>query len=132
MAVPHPSETNATEVTRADTVNAELSRPESSNHRVQITPEQVAHLAQLARLAVTPAELQLFAGQLEVILGAVARVGEVAAGADIPAMTHAVTMANVYRPDEVRPSLARADVLAGAPSIEDNKFRVPRILTEEA
>ena len=48
---------------------------------VQILPDDVAHLAQLARLAVTEDELELFAGQLEVILGAVARVGEVATAA---------------------------------------------------
>lgn len=98
----------------------------------QITPDQVAHLAQLARLAVTDEELHLFAGQLDVILSAVARIGEVATNADgIEPMTHAVTMANVFRADEVRPSLPRADVLRGAPSVEDDKFRVPRILAEE-
>src|ERR1700712_5108176 len=90
---------------------------------VQIASGDVAHLAQLARLAVTDAELELFAGQLQVILGAVARVGEVATGdADIEAMTHAVSMVNVFRPDEIRPSLSRDDVLRGAPSVEDFKF----------
>ena len=43
-----------------------------------ISRDEVAHLARLARLAVTDEELDLFAGQLDVILGAVARVGEVA------------------------------------------------------
>ena len=100
---------------------------------VQILPADVAHLAQLARLAVTDDELELFAGQLQVILGAVARVGEVAtAGSEIEPMTHAVSMVNVFRPDEVRPCLPRADVLRGAPAVEDDKFRVPRILSEEA
>ena len=91
----------------------------------------MAHLARLARLAVTDDELELFAGQLDVILGAVARVGEVAA-ADIPPTSHAVPMTNVFRPDANWPSLPRAAVLAGAPEVEDDKFRVPRILTEEA
>jgi len=91
----------------------------------------VAHLARLARLAVTDAELDLFAGQLGSILDSVARVGEVAA-ADIPPTSHAVEMTNVYRPDVVVPSLPREDVLAGAPSVEDHKFRVPQILAEEA
>ena len=97
----------------------------------RVSRADVAHLAHLARLAVTDEELDVFAGQLDDILGAVARVGEVAA-ADIPPTSHAVPMTNVYRPDVVRPSLPRADVLAGAPSVEDDKFRVPRILTEEA
>lgn len=97
----------------------------------RISRDDVAHLARLARLAVTDDELDVFAGQLDVILGAVARVREVAAE-DIPPTSHAVPMTNVYRPDEVRPSLPRDAVLAAAPSVEDNKFRVPRILTEEA
>lgn len=97
----------------------------------RISRDDVAHLARLARLAVTNQELDLFATQLDVILGAVARVGEVAA-ADIPPTTHAVPLRNVYRRDELRPSLTRAAVLAAAPSVEDGKFRVPRILSDEA
>lgn len=97
----------------------------------RISRDEVAHLARLARLAVTDDELNLFAGQLDVILGAVARVGEVAA-ADIPPTTHAVPMENVLRADELVPCLPRDAVLAGAPQVEDEKFRVPRILSEEA
>lgn len=97
----------------------------------RISRDEVAHLARLARLAVTEEELDVFAGQLDVILGAVAHVGEVAA-ADIPPTSHAVPMTNVFRPDEVRPSLPREAILAGAPAVEDDKFRVPRILSEEA
>lgn len=96
-----------------------------------ISREEVAHLARLSRLAVTEEELDTFAGQLDVILQAVARVGEVAA-ADIPPTSHSVPLTNVLRPDEVRPGIAREDALAGAPDPEDNRFRVPRILDEEA
>ncbi|MCW2603375.1 MAG: gatC [Pseudonocardiales bacterium] len=92
--------------------------------------EDVRHLAQLARLDLTDDEVTLFAGQLGIILSAVARVGEVAA-ADVVATSHAVPMVNVLRPDVVRPSLPREDVLAGAPLVEDFKFRVPQILGEE-
>lgn len=105
--------------------------PVPTEPRVRISRAEVAHLAHLARLAVTDEELDVFAGQLDVILGAVARVREVAAD-DIPPTSHAVPMTNVYRPDEVIESLPRESVLAGAPSVEDDKFRVPRILTEEA
>lgn len=97
----------------------------------RISRDEVAHLAQLARLAVTDEELDVFAGQLDVILGAVARVADVAA-ADIVATSHVVPLTNVYRSDEVRPSLPRDAVLAGAPAVEDDKFRVPRILSEQA
>jgi aspartyl-tRNA(Asn)/glutamyl-tRNA(Gln) amidotransferase subunit C len=101
-----------------------------SDERPTLTRDEVAHLAQLARLAVTDDELDLFAGQLDVILGAVARIGDVAA-ADIPPTSHAVPLQNVFRVDEVRPSLPREDVLAGAPAVEDSRFRVPQILGEE-
>ena len=97
----------------------------------RISRDEVAHLARLARLAVSEAELDVFAEQLDVILGAVARVSDVAA-ADIPPTSHAVPMTNVYRADETRPCLPRDAVLAGAPAVEDDKFRVPRILSEEA
>jgi aspartyl-tRNA(Asn)/glutamyl-tRNA(Gln) amidotransferase subunit C len=96
-----------------------------------ISRDDVAHLARLARLAVTDEELDLFAGQLDVILGAVARVGEVAA-ADIPPTTHAVPLSNVLRPDVIADSLPREAVLAGAPAVEEEKFRVPRILDEQS
>lgn len=96
-----------------------------------ISREDVAHLAHLARLAVTEDELDLFAGQLDVILTSVARVADVAAD-DIPPTTHAVPLVNITRPDEIRPSLTAAAVLAGAPAAQDGRFRVPRILTEPA
>jgi len=95
-----------------------------------ISRDEVAHLARLARLAVTEEELTTFAGQLETIVGAVARIGEVAAG-DIPPTSHAVPMTNVLREDVVTPGLDRKDALAGAPDAAGDRFRVPRILDEE-
>lgn len=95
-----------------------------------ITREEVSHLAHLSRLALRDDELDLLVGQLDVILGAVARVAEVAA-ADIPPTSHSVPLTNVMRPDVVRPSLPVAEVLAGAPAVEDGRFLVPRILDEE-
>jgi len=92
-----------------------------------ISSDDVAHLARLARLAVTDEELELFAGQLDVVLAAVARVGD-APTADVPPMSHAVPLTNVLRPDVVTPSLPREAVLAAAPAAEDGRFRVPRIL----
>jgi aspartyl-tRNA(Asn)/glutamyl-tRNA(Gln) amidotransferase subunit C len=94
-----------------------------------ISRAEVAHLARLSRLAVTEAELDTFAGQLDVILQAVARVGEVTAG-DIPPTSHSVPLTNVLRPDVEQPCLPRVDVLAGAPDTDQDRFRVPRILDE--
>jgi len=95
-----------------------------------ISREEVAHLARLSRLAVTEEELDRFAGQLEVILQAVARVGEVAA-ADIPPTSHSVPLTNVFRDDVIAPGLTRDDALSGAPDAAEGRFRVPRILDEE-
>ncbi len=95
-----------------------------------ITRAEVAHLARLARLALTDDELDRMASQLDVILGAVARVGEVASD-DVPPTSHSVPLTNVFRPDVVTPSLPQEVVLAGAPASERGRFRVPRILDEE-
>jgi aspartyl-tRNA(Asn)/glutamyl-tRNA(Gln) amidotransferase subunit C len=96
-----------------------------------LSRKDVSHLAHLARLAVTDEELDLFAGQLTAVLDAVAQVGK-AAVEDVTPTTHAVPMTNVMREDVPRPSLPRDVVLAGAPAAEDGRFRVPRILGEEA
>jgi aspartyl-tRNA(Asn)/glutamyl-tRNA(Gln) amidotransferase subunit C len=95
-----------------------------------ISREEVAHLARLARLAVTSDELDMFADQLGVILQAVARVGEVAA-ADIPPTSHSVPLTNVLRDDVIQPGLDQAAALSGAPDAQQGRFRVPRILDEE-
>jgi aspartyl-tRNA(Asn)/glutamyl-tRNA(Gln) amidotransferase subunit C len=95
-----------------------------------ITRADVAHLARLSRIAMTDAELDHLAEQLGVILGAVARVQEVAAD-DIPPTSHAVPITNVFRADEPVPSLGAEAALAAAPAAEDGRFRVPRILGEE-
>ncbi|HUC56595.1 MAG TPA: Asp-tRNA(Asn)/Glu-tRNA(Gln) amidotransferase subunit GatC [Streptosporangiaceae bacterium] len=97
---------------------------------MSITRDEVAHLAKLSRLALTEDELDHFAGQLDVIIGAVARVQEVAA-AGIPPTTHAADLENVYRDDVVAPPLDAELVLSQAPAAEAGRFRVPRILTEE-
>ena len=91
----------------------------------------MAHLARLSRLALDDAELDAMAAQLGVILGAVAQISEVTDATDVPPTTHAVPVENVTRPDVVVPSLDRDAVLAGAPSAEDGRFRVPRILDAE-
>jgi aspartyl-tRNA(Asn)/glutamyl-tRNA(Gln) amidotransferase subunit C len=98
---------------------------------VALTPDDVAALARLARIEMTGEELAHLAPQLDVILESVAKVSDVAAD-EIPPTSHALPLTNVFRADEVRPSLPLADVLAGAPAAELDRFRVPRILGEEA
>jgi aspartyl-tRNA(Asn)/glutamyl-tRNA(Gln) amidotransferase subunit C len=93
--------------------------------------DDLAHLARLARLALSDEELDHFAGQLSAVLDAVAKVGQADVD-DVPPTTHAVPLTNVTRPDVVTPSLPRDVVLAEAPAAEDDRFRVPQILGEEA
>ena len=95
-----------------------------------ITREQVQHLAHLARLELTEEETAHYTEQLSAIVEAVEHVSEVAAD-DIPPTSHPVPMTNVFREDVARPGLDRADVQAAAPSWEDDRFRVPRILDED-
>lgn len=95
-----------------------------------ITREEVAHLARLARLELTDEEHIHFAGQLGDIIGAVARVSDVA-DEDVPPTSHPLPLTNVMRPDEVRPSLTPEQALFGAPAQEQQRFKVPQILGEE-
>ena len=97
-----------------------------------LSRHDVAHLARLSRLALSDEELDDYGRQLDVILGAVAQISQVTDAADVPPTTHAVPVENVTRPDVVTPSLPREELLAGAPSAEDGRFRVPRILDEDA
>src|SRR5262245_9270151 len=108
-----------------------MPQHEGEGTMATISRDEVAHLARLARLAVTEDELDTFAGQLDVILQAVAQVGEVAA-ADVPPTSHSVPLTNVLRDDVIVACLTRDDALAGAPDAADDRFRVPRILDEEA
>ncbi len=107
------------------------STESGAGSRPVLTRADVDHLAHLTRLDLTETELDTYVGQLSVILDSVAAVTAVASG-DIEPTTHAVPLTNVYRPDEVVPGLTQAQALAGAPSAQDGRFRVPQILGEEA
>jgi aspartyl-tRNA(Asn)/glutamyl-tRNA(Gln) amidotransferase subunit C len=97
---------------------------------VSITRDEVAHLARLSRLALADDELEHLASQLDVIIGAVARVQEVAA-VDIPPTTHAAELVNVFREDVLVPCIGAEAALAQAPAAEQARFKVPRILAED-
>ena len=90
----------------------------------------VANLARLARIDMTDQELDSLATEMDVILGAVARVQEVATP-DIAPTSHPLPLRNVFRPDVVVPSLTPEEALSGAPAQEEQRFRVPQILGEE-
>lgn len=96
----------------------------------EITPEVVTHLASLARIALTEEEIATLTGQLGVIVDSVAKVSEVATP-DVPATSHPIPLANVFRADVPGPTLTNAEALSGAPEAADGRFVVSAILGEE-
>jgi aspartyl-tRNA(Asn)/glutamyl-tRNA(Gln) amidotransferase subunit C len=96
----------------------------------EITRDEVAHLADLARIDLSEEELDHLAPQLTVILESVASISEVAAD-DIPPTSHAIPLTNVFRDDVVVPGLTPEEALSGAPEAEQQRFSVPRILGDE-
>ena len=95
-----------------------------------ISRDDVANLAKLARIDLSEEELAGLAKELSVILDAVARVQEVACE-DVPPTSHPLPLVNVFREDVVRPSLTPEEALSGAPEQEEQRFKVPQILGEE-
>jgi len=94
-----------------------------------ISRDDVAHLARLARIEMSAEELDHMASELDVILGAVARVQEVAGG-DVPPTSHPLAMTNIFREDVVKPSLTNDEALSGAPAKVEERFKVTQILGE--
>ncbi len=95
----------------------------------RITRQDVEHVARLARLALTDAEVDALTHELGAILDHAADVAALDT-ADVPPTAHPLPLVNVLRPDEARPGVPRDEVLAEAPEAEDGRFRVPRILGE--
>lgn len=96
----------------------------------RISTDEVARVAALAHIALTPEEIERFAGELDVIADSVAKVSEVATP-DIPATSHPIPLKNVWREDVVTETLDREEVLSQAPASDEGMFLVPQILGEE-
>ncbi|WP_193104058.1 Asp-tRNA(Asn)/Glu-tRNA(Gln) amidotransferase subunit GatC [Brachybacterium sp. FME24] len=92
--------------------------------------DDVARLADLARIQLSDEEIDRFAGEFDSIMDAVASVSEVATE-DVPATSHPIAMTNVFREDVVENTLTQEQALAGAPEAQDGRFAVPQILGEE-
>jgi aspartyl-tRNA(Asn)/glutamyl-tRNA(Gln) amidotransferase subunit C len=95
-----------------------------------IGPDQVVHVARLARLELGDDELERFTQQLASVLAYAAELSELDVD-ELEPMSHPLPLHNVFRPDEPRAGLDREEVLTQAPVAEDGRFRVPRILSEE-
>jgi len=94
-----------------------------------ISKTDVAHVARLARLALSEDELERFTTQLGAVLEHAADIESLDI-ADVPPTAHPLPLSNVFRADVPRPSLDRDEVLAQAPDVEADRFRIPRILGE--
>jgi aspartyl-tRNA(Asn)/glutamyl-tRNA(Gln) amidotransferase subunit C len=90
----------------------------------------IEHVARLARLELTDEEKVRLRDQLGVILENAAKVSEVATD-DVPPTAYAIPRSNVLRPDEVTPSLTVEEVLSNAPEVEDDRFKVPKVVEVE-
>ncbi len=91
--------------------------------------DDVAHVAALARLALSDEELDRFTGQLARVIEHARDVAALDV-ADVVPTAHPLPLRNVLRPDEPEPCLDRDTVLAQAPEVEDGRFKVPRIVGE--
>ena len=93
----------------------------------RLTRSDVEHVAKLARLSLSEAEIDELTPQLAVILEHAAQVAALDT-TDVPPTAHPLPLVNVLRPDVVRAGVDRDEVLANAPHAEDGRFVVPRIL----
>jgi len=90
----------------------------------RLTAADVAKVARLARLNVSPEEVERYTRQLDGMLDHFADIDNLDL-ADVEPMTQPYPLVNVLRPDVERPCLDRDEVLASAPAAEDGRFRVP-------
>ncbi len=93
----------------------------------KITVSEVEHVAHLARLTFTAEETDAFARQLNDILAFVDKLDALDTSKVEPT-TRAIELLNVFREDEIRPSLSVEDATANAPASEEGAFVVPRII----
>ena len=96
---------------------------------MSISREQVEKVALLARLRLSPQELDTMTTQLGAVVSYVEQLGELDTE-EVEPMAHAVELTNVFRPDEPKPSLDRAAALANAPHHDAECYLVPAVLGE--
>lgn len=94
---------------------------------MKITVADVEHVARLARLALDSEEKELFAGQMDAILGYVEKLKSVDTEGIVPT-SHAVPMENAFREDAVQPSIGLEKALANAPMSSGSFFAVPKVI----
>jgi aspartyl-tRNA(Asn)/glutamyl-tRNA(Gln) amidotransferase subunit C len=93
----------------------------------KLSRDDAAYVARLARIDLTEEELDLYAGQLAVVIDHASQLAALDTTGVEPT-AHPLPLKNVLRADEARPPLDRDVVLSQAPAVEDGRFRVPKIL----
>ncbi|KJF16463.1 MULTISPECIES: Asp-tRNA(Asn)/Glu-tRNA(Gln) amidotransferase subunit GatC [Acidithrix] len=96
----------------------------------KISSNETRHIAHLARLALSEAEIEDFTGQLAAILEHAKDIESLNLD-DVAPTRHALPIKNVMRSDEVRKSVNREEVLRMAPETQANMFLVPKIIGED-
>jgi aspartyl-tRNA(Asn)/glutamyl-tRNA(Gln) amidotransferase subunit C len=96
----------------------------------RLTSDVVAKVARLARLDLTPDELEAATARLGDMLDHFAEIDALDLS-DVEPMTQPYLLVNVMRDDVEQPCLDRDEVLAGAPQVEDGRFRVPPVIGGE-
>jgi aspartyl-tRNA(Asn)/glutamyl-tRNA(Gln) amidotransferase subunit C len=94
---------------------------------MKITPQEISHVANLARLHMTQQEVEAMARQLDEILNYVAKLNELDTESVTPT-THAISIVNAFREDEVKPSLSSDKSLGNGPQQNGESFVVPRVI----
>ncbi len=94
---------------------------------MSLTIAEVEHIAALARLRLTEEEKERYRQQLSAVLDYMAKLREVDTS-HVEALASVLPLRSVMRPDEPRPGLPPADLLANAPAAEADMFRVPPVL----
>ncbi len=97
---------------------------------MELTHEEVRHIAELAKLELTDEEIERYAGQLSAILGYFQRLEELDTSHIAPTAS-VLPLRNVMREDVPGAALSPEQVIANAPDAEDNQFRVSAVLGEE-
>lgn len=97
---------------------------------MRLTPEEVQHIALLSRLELSEAERERAANELSQILGYFEKMGELDTE-NTPSTMHALPIANVLRPDVIKPSLSHEAALQNAPESAAGMFQVPRVVEAE-
>ena len=90
-----------------------------------LSRDQVLHVARLARLELTPEEVERFSAELSKVVEWIELIGELGDLADVPPTSHVIDVENALRADEPRPSIPVETALASAPDAAQGGFRVP-------